>query len=223
MKKEELEYYLGLFGCEWDGKEAILEMQKNNYNQWKQMEWAGFYLQYVIKTYNENHFIIPGKTINKTTFDAHWISSNTPIDVKFHSNCDSKGKHNQRIPLNDCLAMDEAIDAYNSVGLLVLFGNPVYDESGEFKIWHDSVKGEKSNYVKQAELENKKSRVRKVFINLTHVNYYLIDKTNVHLLDGFQKGMVNSNGNLRNEKYSLDMKKISPKYTIDVDLTMYDW
>jgi hypothetical protein len=35
--------------------------------------------------------------------------------------------------------------------------------------------------------------------------------------------MVNSNGNLRNEKYSLDMKKISPKYTIDVDLTMYDW
>jgi hypothetical protein len=216
MNFKELLHYVCLFGEVWDGKEAILDMKNNNYNQWKQMEWAGFYLQFVIQTYNENHFMIPGKTINKTTFDAHWISSDTPIDVKFHSNFDTKGKHNRRIPLNDCLAMDKAIDIYGSVGIIVLFGDPVYDESGEFKLWHDTIKGEKSNYVKQAELENKNSRARKTLINLTHTHYYSIDENNMHLLDGFQKGMVNSNGNLRNEKYMLDMNKISPKFTFEI-------
>ena len=113
-------------------------------------------------------------------------------------------QHNPKIPLNDCIAMDEAINTYKNVGLVVLFGDPTYDESGEFKIWHDDIKGEKSDYVKKAELENKNSRLRKTSISLTHIHYYMINESNVHLLDGFQKGMVNSNGNLRNEKYSLD-------------------
>lgn len=215
MKIEELSYYQKSFGKFWDGKQSILEMKDNNYNQWRQMEWAGFYLQYIVsKTNQKDHFLIPGRKIYKTVFDAHWIPSDFPIDVKFHSNLNNNGKHNLNIPLNDCESMDEAINLFGEVGIIVLFGDPEYDTTGEFKIWHDSIKGEKSEYVKKAELENKNSRMRKTAINLTHINYYSINESNVNLLDGFQKGMINSNGTLRNEKYRLDTSKFQPLFTI---------
>ena len=31
----------------WDGKESILFMKEHNCSQWKQMEWAGFYFQFM--------------------------------------------------------------------------------------------------------------------------------------------------------------------------------
>ena len=45
MTKSDLEVISSYLGKSWDGKSSILRMQYDNYNQWKQMEWAGFYLQ----------------------------------------------------------------------------------------------------------------------------------------------------------------------------------
>ena len=198
----------------WDGKASIIRMRADNYNQWKQMEWAGFYFQYLIQLNNDNSFLIPGKTFNKTTFDAHWVETDMPLDVKYHSNKNPKSQYNAKIALNDIEAMDNAIDIYGRIGILVACGDNTYDENGEFKMWHDSLKGEKSKYVKEGEETDRKSRMRKVFTRITHLHFYQIDNSNINLLGTFQEGMKNSNGSLRRAKYSLNVSKIQPLYTI---------
>jgi|1048.fasta_scaffold116063_1 hypothetical protein len=214
MTKSDLEVIGSYLGKTWDGKSSILRMQYDNYNQWKQMEWAGFYFQYIIQKNNDNTFIIPGKTFNKTTFDAHWVESDMPLDVKFHSNRSPKSIYNPNIVLNDAEAMRNAIDAFGRVGVLVVCGDNTYDDNGEFKIWHDSLKGEKSKYVKEGEAINRNSRMRKVLTKLTHLHFYLIDDSNINLLGGFQEGMKNSDGSLRRAKYSLNISSFQPQYTV---------
>ena len=49
MTKSDLELIGSYLGKSWDGKSSILRMQYDNYNQWKQMEWAGFYFQYIVQ------------------------------------------------------------------------------------------------------------------------------------------------------------------------------
>jgi hypothetical protein len=201
----------------WDGKASILRMQADNYNQWKQMEWAGFYFQYLIGLHNNKSLIIPGKKINKTVFDAHLIETDMPLDVKFHSNKNPKAKYNQTVALNDVEAMNIAIDIYGRIGVLVACGDNTYDDTGEFKLWHDSLKAlkdGKSKYVEEGEDIDRKSRMRKVFTRLTHLHYYQIDQNNLNLLGRFQEGMKNSDGSPRRGKYSLNISSIQPLLTI---------
>lgn len=196
----------------WDGKASIIRMRADDY-QWKQMEWPAFYFQYLVKLNNDNSFLIPGKTINNTTFDTHWLETDIPIDVKFHSNKNDKGQHNHIAPLNDVEAIKIAIDTYGTFGLLIACGDNEYDHTGEFKIWHDTLKEKKSKYVLEGEAIGRKSRMRKVFTKLTHLHYYQIDNIDV-LSDGFQKGMKNSDGSSRKEKYTLNTLHVKPLYTI---------
>ena len=213
MTKSDLELIGSYLGKSWDGKSSILRMQYDNYNQWKQMEWAGFYFQYIVQKNNDNTFIIPGKSFNNTEFDAHWVESDMPLDVKHHSNFDSKGKPNKRIILNDVEAINSAIDVFGRFGALVVCGDSSYDDSGEFKIWHDTLKDRKSKYVLEGEAINRKSRMRKVLTKLTHLDFYIIDNSNVNLLGGFQEGMKNSNGDSRKLKYTLNISSIQPHCT----------
>lgn len=214
MTLQDLELISESAGNYWDGRGSIILMRDKKYNQWKQMEWAGFYFQFLIQNYNDDRFLIPGKTINKTVFDAHLISDDLPLDVKFHSNKNPKGVHNKTVILNDLESTLQAINLYGKVGVVIACGDCKFDDTGEFKLWHDEYKGEKSAYCKKAELENKISRQRKTSINLTQINYYEINNNNINLLGEFQQGMKNSNDTLRNAKLSLNMSKISPIYTI---------
>ena len=44
----------------WDGRKAILEMKVSEYNQWKQMEWIGFYFQFLCEMHLNKIMEIPG-------------------------------------------------------------------------------------------------------------------------------------------------------------------
>ena len=50
----------------WDGKKAITEMKENDFNQWRQMEWIGFYFEFLcqkrLKDSMEFHKIKYGRT-----------------------------------------------------------------------------------------------------------------------------------------------------------------
>jgi hypothetical protein len=45
---------------EWEGRASILEMRDAGYGQWKQMEWIGWYFQYLCNRYLAGYLEIPG-------------------------------------------------------------------------------------------------------------------------------------------------------------------
>ncbi len=45
----------------WDSREAILEMKEAGSRQWRQMEWMGFYFEFLCYRNFANIIDIPGK------------------------------------------------------------------------------------------------------------------------------------------------------------------
>lgn len=48
----------------WDGRESILEMKEVGYPHWRQMEWMGFYFQFLCGKLLSNIMNIPGPKYN---------------------------------------------------------------------------------------------------------------------------------------------------------------
>ena len=44
----------------WDGKKSILEMKEGGSNQWRQMEWIGWYFEYLCQKNLYEIMEIPG-------------------------------------------------------------------------------------------------------------------------------------------------------------------
>lgn len=51
----------------WDGRKSILEMKEAGVNKWKQMEWIGWYFQFLCKNLLDD-IIIPGPKYGKVEF-----------------------------------------------------------------------------------------------------------------------------------------------------------
>ncbi len=68
----------------WDGKESIRFMKDEGCRQWRQMEWPGFYFQFMCETIlSEDGFMdIPGPKYGKVEFDGF---KSIPWDFKAHS------------------------------------------------------------------------------------------------------------------------------------------
>ena len=45
----------------WDGRKSILEMKGAGFNQWKQMEWIGWYFQFLCEKLLRNAIKIPAQ------------------------------------------------------------------------------------------------------------------------------------------------------------------
>ncbi len=54
----------------WDGKKATLEMKESGYRQWRQMEWIGFYFQYLCEKHLSEIMEIPGTRYGNVSFDG---------------------------------------------------------------------------------------------------------------------------------------------------------
>jgi hypothetical protein len=55
----------------WDGKKSILEMKKQKFAHWKQMEWIGFYFQFLCEKYLKDFMKIPGPKYDNVRFDGY--------------------------------------------------------------------------------------------------------------------------------------------------------
>ena len=68
----------------WDGKESILYMKNTGCNQWRQMEWPGFYFQYMCEQIlsTRGFMEIPGPKYGNVEFDGF---KTIPWDFKAHS------------------------------------------------------------------------------------------------------------------------------------------
>lgn len=197
---------------EWDGRQCILEMRDTGSKHWRQMEWIGFYFEFKAR-----QILVPlvggsvGPTYGKVTFD---YKMDCVWDFKAHPTNSPPGR---RPPIwaytNDSVAVDSCIRDHGGIGLLIACGRAAYDDSGQFKAWHDRLKGEPSSYVVANAARNAWSRTRKTrFLYDDLVVVVLEDQDAIRdgigagwLRDGMQKGQRNSNGLPRGSKYGVDV------------------
>ncbi len=185
----------------WDAKTAILEMKNNNNKQWKQMEWFGFYFQYLCEQRLKKIMQLQKPRYGKTSFDGFLSCA---WDFKAHSASDNN------VPANDTEATQRAINDYGTAGVILALGNITYnDEDRSFQKWHEELKGGKSQYEEQRIERGAPSRLRKMSFDLEKVVFIRVDNDTLQKCGSFQKGMRNSNGRPRREKVLIKLDKLT--------------
>lgn len=188
------------FPTNWDGKACVLELKEANYN-WMQMEWWGFYFEYICTNRLASDFEIPGDKFGTVTFDA-----------KRNINWDFKAKaiksDDHRSILNDVSAMNASIEKYGTNGLIVALCDVEYNDINRtFQKWHTELKGGKSNYELEREQRTSISRYRKTKVDLQEILFLIVNSENINYLELHHQGR-NSNGRPRPPKYMLNLESI---------------
>jgi hypothetical protein len=194
---------LSRFPKHWDGKKCILQMREEGFSHWKQMEWIGFYFQFLCEKIFSGVLEIPGPAYGgKVVFDAFL---KIPWDFKAHAINTSS----HQIIVNDSEAISRAIGDYGSVGVILALGQVVYnDENRSFQQWHTQLKGGPSKYEKQRIRRGAWSRLRKVFFDLKQIAFIQITDKTLVKCGSFQEDFRNSNGKPRRRKVLLDLEKL---------------
>ncbi len=186
----------------WDGKKSILEMKNNNSFHWRQMEWMGFYFEFICEKFLKDIMKIPGPKYDNVEFDGF---KNIPWDFKTHAINTSS----HQIIVNDSVAISKAIEEYGSIGLILALGEVKYnDEKRTFQKWHQKLKGGKSEYEKNRIKRGAWSRLRKVNFELKQISFICITEETLEKCGAFQNDFRNSNGKLRNQKLLINLEKI---------------
>ena len=171
----------------WDGKAAILEMKRRN-DQWRQLEWIGWYGEMIAKDALRGSCEIPGRRYGHVVFDAFSLVN---WDIKVHPNSQSAAI------LNDREAIDQSIKEHRYHGLIMLCVDCDYDTDGSFKAWHDELKGGMSEYEVERISRGARSRRRKRMASLTDIAIILLDEKVCSLLGSKQKDWRNADGSPR--------------------------
>jgi len=186
----------------WDGKKSILEMKESGFPHWKQMEWIGWYFQFLCERFLKNIIKIPGPKFGNVRFDGFL---EIPWDFKAHAINTSS----HQIIVNDSEATAKGIEQFGSVGLILAMGKVEYnDEKRTFQKWHEKLKGGKSEYELERIKRGAWSRLRKTEFNLEQISFIKIDDNVLVKCGSFQRDFRNSNGRPRREKVLLDLEKL---------------
>ena len=195
----------------WDGRKAILEMKNAGFRHWRQMEWIGWYFQFLCEKYLKNYVEIPGPRYGNVEFDAFKV---IPWDFKAHAMNTSSHK----IIVNDSEATSKGIEEFGSVGLILAMGEVRYnDDERSFQKWHEELKGGKSKYEIERIKRGAWSRLRKVEFNLRQISFIRIDDVVLIKCGSFQRDFRNANGSPRREKVLLDLEKIDEEIVFFLD------
>lgn len=186
----------------WDGRKSILEMKDSNFPHWKQMEWIGWYFQFLCEKILKDVVKIPGPRYGNVNFDGFKI---IPWDFKAHAINTSS----HQIIVNDSEATANAIKDFGCVGLILAMGEVKYnDDKRTFQKWHEDLKGGKSAYELERIKRGAWSRLRKVEFNLKQISFIKIDDSVLIKCGSFQRDFRNADGTPRREKVLLDLEKL---------------
>jgi len=195
----------------WDGRKAILEMKDANFPHWKQMEWIGWYFQFLGEKFLKNKIQIPGPKFGNVSFDGF---KEIPWDFKAHAINTSS----HQIIVNDSEATSEAIKKFGCVGLILAMGEVKYnDDERTFQKWHEELKGGKSNYEIERIKRGAWSRLRKVEFILQQISFIKIDDGILIKCGSFQRDFRNANGTPRREKVLLDLEQLDEEIIFFLD------
>ena len=194
----------------WDGKKSILEMKENNGRHWKQMEWIGWYFEYWCNRNLKGVIEMPySKKYGNVSFDGYL---KIPWDFKVHVT-----QSGDKIIVNDHQAIKKAIKDFGCVGLIIVTGPVVYDESQEFKKWHDEQKGKITDYVLKNIERGAPSRRRKVSMKISKISFVKLDDDCLKKYSSIHNQGRNSDGKPREPKVLLDLTKIGKHIVYVID------
>jgi hypothetical protein len=186
----------------WDGRGSILEMKDSGFKHWRQMEWIGWYFQFLCERSLKEIMQIPGPKFGNSSFDGFF---EIPWDFKAHA----MNTSHHHIIVNDSESTAKAIQNFGSVGLALAIGKVEYnDEERSFQKWHEEIKGGKSNYEFERIKRGAWSRLRKTQFKLVQISFIKIDDEVLVKCGSFQRDFRNANGKPRREKVLVDLEKI---------------
>ena len=187
----------------WDGRASIIEMKESGYRHWKQMEWIGFYFQFLCEKHFAGIIDMPGKKYGNTEFDGFGEIS---WDFKAHA----ATAHRHTVIANDSEAIARTLEEHEYYGLILAVGEVEYnDEARTFKAWHDQLKGGKSRYEMNRINRGAMSRRRKTGLVLSEMHFVCLNTATLGECSGsFQEGFRNADGSPRRPKVTIDIDKI---------------
>ena len=199
----------------WDARQVIQEWKNSGKEKyWRQMEWIGFRFQELC----ENHlkqtqmFDLTEQRYGYADFDAF---AEITWDFKAHSRQNPQGLQTHKIPGTDRRATLQAIQDYGAAGFILGIGDAIFnDENRSFQQWHQSIKGDLSEYERERRSRGAPSRVRKTAFTLQEIWIIEIDKKLCKNLGTFMEGFRNKDGSPRKAKVMLDLNIIKPIYKI---------
>jgi len=202
-----------------DGKDAIFEMKTGGYSNWKQMEWPGWYFEDIGRTILINEIGgQKGPMYGRTQFD---YMNKYVWDLKIHAINNKQGNRKSWLILNDIDAIQNVINNQGGIGFIIPSAFMTYDVDGEFKKWHDALKGGKSKYELNRIKRGAYSRIRKTsFLIQSWLFLFFYDFSSIlegihnGWAGGFQKGMRNANGSIRREKVKINIDCIPKKHIL---------
>ncbi len=196
---------------EWDGKAAILEMKESGFRHWKQMEWIGFYFQFLCERVLAGVMEMPGPRFGKVEFDGFL---GVPWDFKAHA---INTSHHQII-VNDSEAIAAAVSEYGALGVILASGNVDYnDEERTFQRWHEEIKGGPSPYTLERIRRGAWSRLRKVRFSLQQIAFIKITDETLVKCGSFQQDFRNADGSPRKPKVLINLEKLDEEIVLAVD------
>lgn len=190
----------------WNGYDCIKFMKDNKCRNWRQMEWPGFYFEFMCdRILSQGGYMqVPGPKYGNVEFDGFKI---IPWDFKAHS-IDPNKSDDGKVPTNGYNECNQALDDYGNIIFIVMNGECEYDDDQQtFKKWHDKLKGGRSTYEAERIQRGAPSRRRKVIFNPVKLTFATLNKDNIGSCGKFQSGFRNSDGTPRNAKVLLDLKR----------------
>jgi len=195
----------------WDGRKSILEMKESGFPHWKQMEWIGWYFQFLCERFLKDIVEIPGPKFGNVRFDGF-------LKIPWDFNAHAINTSSHQIIVNDSEATAIGIEKFGSVGLILAMGKVEYnDEQRTFQKWHEALKGGKSKYELERIKRGAWSRLRKTEFNLEQISFIKIDDNVLIKCGSFQRDFRNSNGRPRREKVLLDLEKLDEEIVYFLD------
>jgi len=186
----------------WDGKQVIQEMKNADFPHWRQMEWIGFYFQFLCAKHLSSFVQIPGPKYGKVEFDGFY---QVPWDFKAHA----MNTSSHQVIVNDAQAISAGINEHGCFGLILAMGKVEYnDEQRSFQQWHSALKGGISDYEKERIRRGAWSRLRKTFFDLQQISFIQITDETLVKTGSFQSDFRNSNGRPRKSKVLIDLEKL---------------
>lgn len=186
----------------WDGRSAILEMRDGGSTQWRQMEWMGFYFEFLCETRFEGIIDIPGKKYGNTTFDAF-----REISWDFKAHAANTTRHD--VVTNDVEAIKNTLTDYEYYGMILAIGEVEYnDEERTFKQWHDQLKEGVSKYETNRINRGAMSRRRKTEFVLSEIHFICLNSETLNQCSSLYHQGRNSNGKPRPPKFNVNIQKI---------------
>jgi hypothetical protein len=199
----------------WDGRQVIQEWKNRGKEKyWRQMEWIGWRFQELCEQCLKptQTFDFSGQRYGYADFDAF---AEIPWDFKAHILQNPCGLQTHKVPGTDRRATLQAIRDYGAAGFILGIGAAVFNnENRSFQRWHQSLKGDLSEYEKERRSRGAPSRMCKTAFTLQEIWIIEIDKKLCENLGTFMEGFRNKDGSPRKAKVMLDLDIIEPIYKI---------